>query len=500
MTVTAAVGPLGTDPGDPAVPDPPADPAAVDQPRLAALEPYFVAVLVLVGLAFGLRRIGDNSALLHIRTGIDMAKGSGIPRVDAYSFTAHGHAWVVQSWLAEMAYGWAVRLGGAHILLLLQAVLLAAVTFLVALLARAGSTLRTVVAATIAFGVLVEGISPRPLLVGLLCLALTVTIVDRGWSPWWQVPVVWVWVNSHGSFPLGLAWLFLVVAGTAVDRRSLPRRQLRHLGAFVVGLAVAVVNPLGPRLLAFPLAVRDKQMIFKTIVEWRSPNFQSASGLVTLAFLTLAAVVLIRARLSWADALTAAVFVAIGLFAVRNLTPAAVVLAPVLGRALRPSQADGTPSAAAGRLRIGRSPFERAGALGFAVVGLAMVAYSFSVPAYDLHSYPVRLVSRAKADGWLEAPHRMAEQDWVGDYVAARFGSQARVFIDDRYDMYPLQLSQSYQSLLHGSPGSAAVLGRYDVDLVLWDDHQPVVQVLENAGWHEVEQDGQWVLLQRPAT
>ena len=495
MTTTDAAGAPGTECIDPDARDP-----SPGYDRSSALEPFFIVVVVLVGLAYGLRRIGDNSALLHIRTGIDMARGSGIPRADTYSFTAHGHAWVVQSWLAEMAYGWAVRLGGAHLLMLLQGALVAAVTLLMSLRARAGSSLRTLAAATIAFGVLVEGISPRPLLVGLLCLALMVTILERGWSPWWQVPVVWVWVNSHGSFPLGVAWLCLVGAGAAIDRREAPRRELRHLGAFMVGLVVAAVNPLGPRLLAFPLAVRDKQVIFKTIVEWKSPNFQSASGIVTLAFLTLAVVVLIRARLGWADALPVAFFVAISLFAVRNLAPAAVVLAPALGRALRPDRGDGTPADTTGRLRIGRRPVDRAFAVVLAVVGLGLVAYSFSAPAYDLHNYPVRLVTRAQAAGWFAAPHRVAEQDWVGDYVAARFGSHARVFIDDRYDMYPVDVSQAYEALLHGSPGSAAVLGRFDIDVVLWDDHQPLVQILQVAGWHQIDQDGHWVLLQRPGT
>ena len=36
----------------------------------------------------------------------DRADGSGIPRHDPYSFTAHGAPWVVQSWLASMLYGW----------------------------------------------------------------------------------------------------------------------------------------------------------------------------------------------------------------------------------------------------------------------------------------------------------------------------------------------------------------------------------------------------------
>ena len=62
--------------------------------------------------------------LTHLRTGIDMARGLGIPRMDPYSFTAPGHAWVVQSWLPEWTYGWAYRLGGFRLVLLEQALLI----------------------------------------------------------------------------------------------------------------------------------------------------------------------------------------------------------------------------------------------------------------------------------------------------------------------------------------------------------------------------------------
>ncbi|HUR23345.1 MAG TPA: hypothetical protein VMZ73_05675, partial [Acidimicrobiales bacterium] len=301
-------------------------------PRMEAL---FTAAVVLFGFRLGARPIGDNSAFTHLRTGIDMARTGAIPRVDPYSYTAAGEHWVVQSWLPEWTYGWAYRLGGSELVVLEQAVLVAFLAWLVVRLARAGSPLRTTLAAVAAVGVGSALWTPRPLLFGLICMALMITVVERRRSPWLLIPIVWLWVNSHGSFPLGLAWLGARAVGEAVDWRAWPREAWRYVGGFVAGLLAAVVNPLGPRLLLFPLTLGEKQEAFKNIVEWRSPDFSRGGGYFALAFLGLALVLLMRARLSWRDVVPAVAFLLAAMLAARNIGPLAVVLAPVLGRAVR---------------------------------------------------------------------------------------------------------------------------------------------------------------------
>ena len=169
--------------------------------------------------------------------------------------------------------------------------------------------------------------SPRPLIFGLICMALTVTIVEGRLNRWLLVPVVWLWVQSHGSFPLGLAWLGARAAGEWLDVRAWPRQSVQYVVAFVAGLAVAVINPLGARLLTFPLTVGDKREVFESIREWQSPNFQRSPALVTLVFLVLALLLLLRSRPPWRDAVPVMAFTAAGLIATRNLPVAAVVFA-----------------------------------------------------------------------------------------------------------------------------------------------------------------------------
>lgn len=462
--------------------------------RAPSLESLFVAAFVLFGFRLGALPIGDNSMLTHLRTGIDMVAGRGIPRMDPYSSTARGTEWVVQSWLPEWTYGWAHKLGGFRLIVLEQAVLIAVVAWLVARLARAGSPLRTAFSAGIAVGIGAPYWSPRPLLFGLICMALTVTIVERRRTPWLLVPVAWLWVNSHGSFPLGIVWLLARAGGEWLDWKVWPRETLRYVWTFLASLAIAVVNPLGARLLLFPLTLGKKQATFETILEWQSPNFHLQANRFALLFLMLAAVLLFRARLTWRDSVPAVVFMALSLYAVRNLPLLAIVIAPVLSRIFRrPEGTAPRPAPTASQLRMNR-------ALG-ATIAAAFVLFGVAAantPALNLRGYPVAAVNFLEKNDLLGGSHRLAHQDVVGNYLTLRYGRTVPVFIDDRVDMYPVQVSKDYVSLLRGRPGALDTLDRYGIDVVLWDRQLPLIQILAVSGkWREDFRDHDWVVYRR---
>ena len=456
-----------------------------------SLESLFIGTLALAGFAVSARPIGDNSMFVHLRTGIDIAAGRGIPRRDPYSFTAVGEQWVVQSWLPEAIYGWGHRLAGYGAVVLEQAVLTGLLAWLIGRLARTGSAVRTLAAGFVAFGVGVAYWSPRPLLFGLVCLALAVLVVERRARVWWLVPVVWLWVNSHGSFPLGLAWLAAVVVGEWLDDRRRRPASLPYLGAFVVGLVVACINPLGPRLLTFALNVGEKRDAFRAIREWKSPDFQTGEGLFSLVFLVLAVVIVARSRVSWRDVLPFAGFAFLALLTLRNLPALSVVLAPVLGRALTPAGADVEPRPENARLNR-----MVAGVLAAAALLLGVSAASGR--QIDDRAYPVAALRWMTQQGLFEPPHRVAEQDGVGCYLILRRGTEARVFYDDRVDMYPLAMSRDYADLHNGAPNALAILDRRRIDVVLWETARPLSTVLSaDPDWRRVYRRGEFSVFQR---
>ena len=446
------------------------------------------AVFTVFGLAIGSLRIRDNSTFVHIRTGMDLVAGLGIPRADPYSFTAQGHDWVVQSWLPSLTYGWAERWGGFGWIAAWNGVLVALLAWLVTRICRSGSTARTIAAAGIAIGAGAPFWAPRPLLFGLIAFALTVLVVERRAHPVWLVPIVWLWVNSHGSFPLGALWLAALAVGAALDARGLPRRELRYVGGFLVGIIVAALNPIGPRLLWFPLIVGDKRSVFRTVAEWQSPDFQTPHGVFGLTFLALALVVLFRHRCPWRDIIPVAGFIALGLLAMRNLAPMTIVLAPALRRSVAPSE----PVVGA------RQPFNRIIAAVLAFVAVLITVSAASGAGLRTKPYPVQAVTRLERQGYLEAPHHIAHQDAVGCYLDLRYGRKARVFIDDRVDMFPVRVSEDYRELLRGRPRSLRILDRYKIDAVLWEDDQPLVSILKaDGGWRQTFHRDGWIVLVR---
>jgi hypothetical protein len=359
--------------------------------------------------------------------------------------------------------------------------------------ARTTTAWRTGLAALLALCASAPGWSPRPLLFALVCLAFTLVVVERRLHPLWLVPVVWVWVNSHGSYPLGLAWVGAYAVGSAIDARAWPKEAARYLGAFVLGLAVACVNPLGPKLLTFPLVAVHKRSTFQSIVEWRSPNFQDHNSLIALIFIALALLLLLRAALPWRELLPVCGFVVAGLIAERNLAPLGIVLAPALAAAL-----SAPPVRTFRRTLIGNRAVRAAVTALAAVAAAVLVVRAIGQPTLDLSSYPVAATDQLAASGRLQAPHRIAAVDVVGCYLIWRAGPATKVFIDDRYDMYPSAVTSAASILAGGRSDVASVLNEWKIDTVVWSLNQALPgELLSLGGWRETWSDSKWAVLER---
>ncbi|MGH9177720.1 MAG: hypothetical protein ACRD0N_04100 [Acidimicrobiales bacterium] len=437
------------------------------------------------GLCLGLRPMGDNSALTHLATG-RLILEDGIPRHDPFSFTAPGHAWTVYSWLASTGMALAERAIGDNGIQLSHAVLTMSLGLLAWLLTRpAGALAGRIVAVAL---VLVLGNSAwpeRPLLVALVLFALLILTVEREGPPWAILPIMWVWVNVHGSFPLGVAYLLVRLVGRRIDGSDL-RRLPSQAKMVLIGLLVAAINPLGPRLLIFPFELLGRHDILRRVQEWRSPDFSNRVNLLLLAAILLS-ILMAGRRGSWEDGLTALVFGAAACLAIRNIAPATLVLTPVLARALR----------GFGSIRGEERNRVTAVALAAIVgVGVVTTAVYLDGPAYDLAKYPEEQLAWMEAQGLLG--ERIATQDFVGNYLTARPGPKLKVFFDDRFDMYPREVIRDSLRLLDGAEGWDESLDRHRVDVVLWRKGAPLGSILAvHPGWEIVQQDKRWLIAVR---
>jgi hypothetical protein len=453
-------------------------------PNLGALVGF---VLALAGFMLGSRGLSDNSFLTHLATGRLILDTGSVPSVDPYTFTALGEPWVVQSWLVSVVFAAAEQVAGPVGIRAVVGVLTAALVALAWMLSRAceGVFGRVLVVAAV-LGVGAQTWFERPLMVGLVLLAASLLIVERGWSPWWLVPAGWVWANSHGTFPLGIALLVLLAVGARLDRGSWGP-EMRYPAFLVAGVLLGVAGPLGPQLLVFPLELLAGSEVLDAVVEWRAPEFESPSQRLFLVQVAAAVALLVR-RPSWRAGLPMLVFVTAALLSLRNVAVASIVLVPGMAAAMPPL----------GKLKSSTVP-RSSSLVGAALVAMAVLLGSvrLSQPDYDLDaSYPTGALIWAEAVGAGPPRLRTAAPEAVGNLVNLLYGSRGVTFYDDRFDMFPHSVSSAFLELRRAGPGWRQSLDDHGIEAVIWRRQDPLAQVLfSDQEWRPAFVDDGWVVL-----
>jgi len=446
-------------------------------------------VIVLAGVAIGIHPPGDNSFLTHLATGRIIWDTHHVPTHDVYTFTVPGRGWVVQSWLASVLFVVADHIGGIRAVMVELGMATGTIALLVWKLTAPARTLvpRLLVAAmaiAVGAGFWVE----RPLLFGLVAFGTLLLAAEGRVKPQWLVPVMWLWVNVHGSFPLGLVAVGAMYLGRRLDKED-GTVELAVLKWAAIGTALGAVNPLGPRMLTFPIELLSKQDILRYIVEWQAPRFTSLDERFFLLEIMAAIAILVR-RPRWRAALPLIIFLGASLLGARNIVAASLVLVPGMAAGLADlGSLDGSER------RFLYRPMAMLLCAGAALVSLAQL--NTPLLKIDGH-YPVQAVSKAEALGLIGPGHHLVAQDFVGNYLEGRYGTSANVFIDDRYDMSPKSLVLDYAALLGGRPSWQTILDRYEADAVLWEASQPLASLLQaSSAWRVVYVDKTWILAVR---
>jgi hypothetical protein len=441
-------------------------------------------LVVAVGLLAGTVPLVDNSFLTHLATGRLIWDGGGFPHADPFTFTAAGEPWVVQSWLASVVFGAVDEWFGLAGLRVLFGVLTAGVLAGCWLLtAAAVDPLRRALVVVPVVVMAAEGWTHRPYLFAFGCLILVLLACEGRLDARWLVPAGWVWMNTHGSWPLGVVAVATLWAGARLDGDP-AEHERRAAGWFAAGLAVGVLNPYGPRLLAFPLTALSRREVFTNIKEWQAPTFDTAEHYAFLLLVVLAVAAVVR-RPSWRAALPLMVFLPLALMSARNLAVAAIVLLPGTARSLARAEP------ARGSLRLPALPLAVA-AVALAVVGVARVG-----PSTDFAdgAYPVAASDWLDAHGLAPTGSRVVAREYVGNYFEARYGVDASVFVDDRYEVIPVDVLGDVDTLLLGEPGWDHVLASYGPDAVVWEVTSPLAELLAlDAGWRIAYRDARWLV------
>lgn len=448
-------------------------------PRLGSVLGIWLAA---IGFVIGSRVISDNSFLTHLATGRLILDEGSIPRVDPYSFTAAGEPWVVQSWLVSVIYATGLELG-EWTLRVMHGLLAAVASFSIWRLTEPAKNLLirfvlvglvVILAATLW--------SPRPLLFAVVCFVAVQLALEEKLRPVFLLPIMWVWVNSHGSFPMAGVLAGTTMVGAYLDTRKMPITEVRVLGYVTLGTALGAINPLGLKLLWFPVQLlRQGNEKLHNVVEWQPLGFEHPTVLWPLAALAgfLAIAVVQGAR--WRSVIPSAVFLMAALMAFRNAGMAGLVLSVAVAAWL--PDPGGTLRA---DTRSGVSKVLGVAGATFAIGGLAI---ALNQGAFGLTSYATDELTWLDERGLVANPDvHLIHEVPTGNLITLQHGSDASVFFDDRFDMYPIEMSRAFDTLISNNEADfAQTLKTYEADVVLWSVDTPFSQwISSDSGWDVV--------------
>jgi len=315
-----------------------------------------VLTLVLIGLEFIFSiyhpDMNDPDIWWHMRNAQYLFEHHQLPRSDMYSFTLAGHPWISHEWLAEIPFYLSYKAFGLVGLKSSTFVLLCTISLLLLYLCfqESGNFKASITACYYAAFLMTVSSGPRTILFGYVYLLLLLVILQRfrrrGHAPLWAIPLLFcAWVNSHGSWAIGLIVFFLIsVSGLVggqwgrIQAAKWTRSQLRALIVTgVASVAALFVNPFGWRLVYYPFdfASAQKPAIMR-IEEWISLDFHELRGklVIVLLFGLITAALVRKRRWNLGSVLVLLFGLYLGLTYVRFLVLLSILAGPVIAQIL----------------------------------------------------------------------------------------------------------------------------------------------------------------------
>ena len=446
----------------------------------------------------------DPDIWWHVKTGQMILATRHWPTVDAYSFTVHGQPWIAYEWLGDAVMGAVARIGGlrgldALLIALGGAVMIALYVFGTL---RSGNSKAGFVAAAVLASLATPSFTMRPQMLGYLFLVLTLIALElfrqgRRWAVWFLPPLMLVWVNTHGSFIVGLGVILVYLVcglkefgvGGIEAKKWTPKERVRLELVFLLCLAVLPITPYGTRLAVYPFDMAFSQPLnVANVLEWQPMPFNVEGGKIFLALVLGFFAAQMALRLKWrleelilflGGVVMACVHLRFVLLFVPFFMP---LLATIVARWLP-------------RYDAKKDKYILNVALMGCVIA-AMVHYFPSRASLDktvAEKYPVKAVEYIQQHP-VAGP--MFNAYTFGDYLV---WTGQKVFIDGRGDLYEHGgVLSDYLQVVRLKPAALAVLRNYGIQSCLIEHDAPLATLLAvSPEWRKAYSDSTSVLFVR---
>jgi hypothetical protein len=463
--------------------------------------------------------IPDPDLWWHMRNAQHLLTTGHLPVVDSYSYTAPGAAVFPFEWLSEIPFFLAYKVAGLPAVFILVFLLCTAIVLGIFRLSYLAShDVMSSFLVTVGGAIMTKvSIGARTLLFGWLYLVVLLLILESvrrgGWKWLWLVPPLFcVWINSHGSWPMGIVVLGIFIASGLVEGSwghayavRWSGQQLRRLLITAGASALAVfVNPFGYRLVSYPFIIMFGAGSSgpSTVQEFASINFHSPLGKVEMILILGTLLIAVFSQERWRLDQLGFILLALyfSLTNVRFMFLAGILAPPIFASRLKLAafarDSDRRLDNAVAQVPRDKNSDRRLRN----VVVLAILCYVFVVSAprhwrfQSLVNYPEGAVAYMKTNGIQGRVFH--DWDWGGYLIWHT--PELKVFIDGRGDPYGSNgVFADYLSAVSGK-NSQAMLDKYRVEYVLMPADSLLVQNLKSSpAWAVRYSDKSSVLLQR---
>jgi hypothetical protein len=456
-----------------------------------------MATLLFLAIALAaLLMPAQNDTWWQLRAGREMWLTGHVLQRDTFSHTAYGAFWPNHEWLSQVLLYGAYAAGGMPVLTIVSATAVTVAWLLVWRLTP-GSTRSRFLLTSLAIVSASTIWSPRPQVLSLLLLALTLRLLCSRRYVW--LPIVFLlWANLHGAVVMGMLVLAAALIAAVMEHRQC-----------VPGLAVAsaccllatLATPLGLTFWTeIPLSLaRIRQL---GIQEWAPPRLTTPSLIpFWLMAVALAALVVARARELSRDVearrrgyLTicacAVALLPLALTAERNVPPFLLLAVPAIAALSTSSRSRSTEE---GDIPEPSRQHPRINCAITAVAGVAVlgtVAYAYATPVDHVRWAPLPEASLAALRACRGNLYNRYDE---GGYLIW-FAPDHRVFLDGRQDPYPVDLVKE-QVRVETTGEFEPLFQRYDIHCAYVPADSIVSVRLSRAGWRTLFRDARWAVL-----
>jgi hypothetical protein len=455
----------------------------------------------------------------HITIGREILSTHQIPAIDVYSYTANGQPYPSYQmfWLMEIILYRIHSVGGLELVIFIHSLMITSAYLIIFWLSKHTSHSWRIAAFAVLFAAALglNDWNVRPqgitfLLGSLFLLAIYRFRDKRNWKWLLIFPSgMLIWVNSHGTFFIGLIlmgiWLGQEVWDVVITRRGEKSRISWDLLlapgiSYILTILICFLNPRGIGIIDYIKTLTGNSTVQNLVVEWAPPAFNSLMGSIFLTGFILSAVILAMSpkRPNFLQIASFIMFGLLGLKTLRGSVWFGLIMAPILAEHLslitqmirKPGK---TESNSKGSNLI-NSVFL------IIVVSVGFLSLPWFKSALPLPQAKAGLVSTETP---IQATQALLDMDPEGHlFNAISFGSyliwaaspQYQVFVDSRIELFPTKVWMDYLTISNAGDDWEELLQGYGVNALMIS---PVEQM---ALMQAVSESDAWSLLYQDET